>query len=167
MHIKVGDIAIAATPMCPSGTVEFNRMRLDARTDGKFIEAGSRVMILRGDPTGYVVMKLDVNEPIPDVPGLGEIIRKGEHQRNSAEVEEVDREIALATEEHWIRRRQLYGIAGGCTGGVVTWAFTSGLPNPLVTTAWVLGGAVTAGVAACFTGWIIHTTVNISETKKR
>jgi hypothetical protein len=108
MAVRYGDVGRALSPMSPSGAVEVNGERVDARSEGGFIEVGSAVVVLRGDPTGYVVRKLDPGQPPPRVPNHGEPIPRAEFQRNAAEVEEFERR-----ERAEARRRRLRGLRDG------------------------------------------------------
>jgi hypothetical protein len=152
MRVHVGDVGRAISPMCPSGAVEVNGMRLDARSDGAFIEAGSPVIVLRGDPTGFVVRRLGPGDPIPSLPNNGERIRRAEFQRTSAEVAEAERE------EQAERRRRMretmrfgsltaasFGALVGLASGGFGWATgRAGEVGP-EDAAILLGGSLAAG----------------------
>jgi NfeD-like C-terminal, partner-binding len=84
MPVHIGDFGRALSRMAPSGAVEVNGERLDARSDGQVIEAGSNVIVLRGDPTGYVVRALEPGKPVPTLPRQGEEIVKADFARNTA-----------------------------------------------------------------------------------
>src|SRR5262245_6076251 len=99
--------------MCPSGAVEVNGDRLDARSDGAFIEAGSHVVVVRGDPTGFVVRKLGPEDPLPDLPNHGERIRRAEFQRNRAEVAEAEREAAVEKRRRMRATVRYGGLSAG------------------------------------------------------
>ncbi len=152
MRIHVGDVGQALSPMCPSGAVEVNGMRLDARSDGAFIEAGSPVVVLRGDPTGFVVRRLGPDDPLPPLPNQGERIRRAEFQRTSAEVAEAEREDRAE------RRRRMretmrfgsltaasFGALVGLASGGFGWATgRTGELGP-ADAAVFLGGSLAAG----------------------
>lgn len=166
MPVHIGDFGRALSRMAPSGAIEVNGERLDARSEGQVIEAGSNVIVLRGDPTGYVVRVLEPGQPVPTLPRQGEEIVKADFARNTAEVAAVERKERAA---EW--KRQLQGIrygtiAAASLGGIVgllgagaglgfEWAeFTE--PRD---TAVLLGGSllvgIVAGIAVFFaSGWI-------------
>ncbi len=50
-----GQLGEAATPLRPSGTVMVGGKRVDAVTDGEFIEAGSPIRVVRAQGMGIVV----------------------------------------------------------------------------------------------------------------
>jgi membrane-bound serine protease (ClpP class) len=52
-----GQVGEAATPLRPSGTVMVSGKRLDAVTDGEFIDAGSPVRVVRAHGMGLVVRR--------------------------------------------------------------------------------------------------------------
>ncbi len=91
MSIHYGDIGRALTTLSPSGAVDVLGERIDARSDGVVIEAGSFVVVLRGDPTGYVVQKLNAGQTPPKVPNHGQPIRKAEFQLSGAEAAAAER----------------------------------------------------------------------------
>lgn len=152
MAIHVGAIGRALSPMSPSGSVEIDGVRHDARSDGQFIDAGSAVIVLRGDPTGYVVRKLEPGQPVPQLPNHGEPIFKAEFQRNSAEVAEAERQERL--ERHRQQRQALkYGVVAagslgalvGLSSGGLGWYFRwAGVTEP-VYLALLLGGSLVLG----------------------
>lgn len=99
--VRVGDLGTALTAMCPSGVVELARGdRLDARSDGAPIPAGAAVVVLRGDPTGYVVREVGPGHPFPALPDDGAEIVRPAFMRNSAEVR-----LAEAADEAELRRK--------------------------------------------------------------
>jgi hypothetical protein len=152
MVVHVGDVGRALSPMTPSGAVEVRGRRLDARSDGQFIEAGSPVIVLRGDPSGYVVRKLEAGQPPPELPGHGEPIRRAEFQRNSAEVAEAERQERAERRERLLQGLQTGSVAAGSLGAVVGlasggvgWYFGwSGAADPLGL-ALLFGGSLVAG----------------------
>ena len=52
-----GQLGEAATPLRPSGTVMVSGRRMDAVTDGEFIEAGSSVRVVRAHGMGLLVRR--------------------------------------------------------------------------------------------------------------
>jgi membrane-bound serine protease (ClpP class) len=52
-----GQVGEAATPLRPSGTVTISGRRMDAVTDGEFIEAGSMVRVVRAHGMGLLVRR--------------------------------------------------------------------------------------------------------------
>jgi hypothetical protein len=97
--VRVGDLGTALTPMAPSGLVGHDGLRLDARSDGAFIPAGASVVVLRGDPTGYVVREVGPDAPIPVLHDAGAEATRPEFMRNTAEVR-----VAAARSEAELRR---------------------------------------------------------------
>jgi hypothetical protein len=166
MAIRVGDVGRALSPMSPSGAVEVNGERLDARSDGPFIEAGSPVVVLRGDPTGYVVRKLEPGHPQPELPGHGEPIRKAEFQRNSAEAAGADRQERAEARRRFLKGLQygsiaaaslgaIVGLTSGGTGWYFGWAAVADpLDGALLLAGWLFAGAAT-GVALFFVTGLI------------
>jgi hypothetical protein len=127
VSIQYGDVGRALTTLAPSGAVDVLGERIDARSDGAVIEAGTLVVVLRGDPTGYVVRKLSPDQTPPKVPNRGKPIPKAEFQMTRAEAAAADRR-----EQAELRRRvrdglrkgsltagklgALFGLACGCIG---------------------------------------------------
>lgn len=163
MPVHVGDVGRAVSPLSPSGAVEVNGARLDARSEGLPIEAGAAVVVLRGDPTGYVVRALVPGaKPLPN---HGEPIRKADFQMKGADVAEAEREERLA------RRRELFrqmrwgsvlaatlgmvaGLASALLGTRFDWASVNELMNPQVLLGGSVGvGAIWAVLLYFFTGW--------------
>ena len=108
MSIHYGDIGRALSTLSPSGAVDVLGERLDARSDGQIIEAGSLVVVLRGDPTGYVVQKLNPGQTPPRVPNHGKPIPKADFQLNGTEAATVDRR-----EQAERRKRLRQGLRSG------------------------------------------------------
>jgi len=108
MAIHYGDVGRALSTLCPSGAVDVLGERIDARSDGQIIEAGSFVVVLRGDPTGYVVQKLNPGQTPPKVPNHGKPIPKADFQLNHAEA------AAVVRQEQTERRKRLrQGLRSG------------------------------------------------------
>ncbi len=63
--ILPGDLGIAASPLHPSGVVEITGARIDALSEGQYIEAGAPIEVLRVE-RGYVVVRRS-----------GELLKKG------------------------------------------------------------------------------------------
>jgi hypothetical protein len=141
--------------MSPSGAVEINGERLDARSDAGPIEAGSQIVVVRGDSLGFVVGKVELGKPLPPLPGQGELIATPEHRQNADEVAAADKQ-ERATEVRTSRRRLRPGIlaAGslgamvGLVSGAVGW-FAGWVGNTdAATLAWLLGCSLTIGLVA-------------------
>jgi hypothetical protein len=98
--VRVGDLAKALTALSPSGLIELDGARLDARSEREFVPAGAAVVVLRGDPTGYVVREVGPDKPVPTLPNAGAEITRPEFMRNRAEVR-----AAAARDEAELRRR--------------------------------------------------------------
>jgi len=63
----VGRIGLTVTDLRPSGTASFDEERIDVVTEGPFIEAGARVVVLRAD--GYRHLVREVGDEDDDVEG--------------------------------------------------------------------------------------------------
>lgn len=118
--VRVGDLGTAVTAMCPSGAVLLDGRRVDARADIEAIPAGASVVVLRGDPTGYVVRRVGPDHPLPQLADTGAEIARPEFARNSAEVrradgrDEAERERAWRAAARWrIRIVVVMGFFGG------------------------------------------------------
>jgi hypothetical protein len=155
MTICVGDVGRAISRLSPSGAVEVNGRRLDARSDGRVIEPGSTVVVLRGDPSGYVVRELEPGQPPPEVPGHGRPIRKAEFQRTAAEVAEADRRDRADARQRLLRAMRYgsaaagaLGVATGLVSGGAGWYFGRAGVNDPAGIAVLLGGHAAAGAVA-------------------
>ena len=151
MTIRVGDHGLALSAMCPSGFVEIDGKRIDARSADDFIEAGSSVVVVRGDPTGYVVRKLTPGQPHPHLPDHGRMIRKADFQQNRDETAMAslqERETTRERLRQGLRKGLVsWGIGGGIVGlaigGVVRCFGVGGDSN--AATFYLLGGSCIAG----------------------
>jgi len=155
MAIRVGDVGRALSDMFPSGAVEVNGKRIDARSESQPIEAGSTVVVLRGDPTGFVVRKVEPGQAVPKLPGHGTPIRRADFQRNSAEVAEVEREERSAK---WKRQLHVFRVVGGGSGllGALLgflWQYDTG--DAATIAQWSVGGALVFAVVACAVVWVL------------
>lgn len=56
-----GHTGEATTPLRPSGTITIEGKRIDALTDGEFIEAGSSVRVVRAHGMGLLVRRATAN----------------------------------------------------------------------------------------------------------
>ncbi|MFO0799519.1 MAG: hypothetical protein U0804_18780 [Gemmataceae bacterium] len=120
--VRVGDLGTALTVLSPSGVVELEGRRLDARSDGAAIPAGAAVVVLRGDPTGYVVREVGPDHPFPALPDAGAEIARPEFQRNSAEVRRAEAADEAELRRRWkvaARFRVVAGVFGGMIGGQI------------------------------------------------
>ncbi len=155
MSIHYGDIGRALTTLAPSGAVDVLGERIDARSDGAVIEAGSFVVVLRGDPTGYVVKKLDPDQTPPKVANHGQPIRKAEFQLNGAEAAAAGRREQAESQKRLrdgLRSgRHIAGKWGALVGlviGAIGWALGGvGADDPagiaVLMSLSPVGGAVT------------------------
>jgi hypothetical protein len=127
--VRVGDLGTAATPMCPSGLVLLDGRRLDARADGEAIPAGTSVVVLRGDPTGYLVRRVGPDHPLPQLPNAGAEIARPEFARNSSEVRKADARDEDERRREWdraARNRASIAALVGTVGGIVTVSLARG-----------------------------------------
>ena len=163
MAVCVGDVGRAVTVLAPSGKIEIDGARLDARSDGSVIEAGSMVVVLRGDPTGYVVRKhTPGSRPVPN---HGQTIPRGEFQQTRAEVAAAENNeylARLAEVRTRMRRGVLWSVLLGAVAGVASaamglhfdWADESVTPATLYGAS-VGAGVVWAVVLYFLTGWFV------------
>lgn len=61
LETYAGRTGEATTPLRPSGTITIEGKRLDAVTDGEFIEAGSSVRVVRAHGMGLLVRRAPAN----------------------------------------------------------------------------------------------------------
>jgi hypothetical protein len=139
MTVCVGDVGRAVSPMTPNGTVEVGGRRLDARSEGLFIAAGSAVVVLRGDPMGCVVRPVEPGQAPPRLPGHGEPIASRGPYRTGAEVDAVERRVQ-ADAARQLRQTLQYGLLAAGTLGVLVGLANGGY-------GWVSGRAGIAGAA--------------------
>jgi hypothetical protein len=161
MVVRVGDVGRAVTALAPGGRIEIDGTRHDARSEGGLIEAGSMVIVLRGDPTGFVVRKHTPGSP--SLPKHGEPARKGEAYQSSAEVaaaENNERRARVADLRGRMCRGGLWSaLLGVAAGGAnawlglrFDWAGESVAPSTLYAGS-VAAGAAWAPVLYFFGGW--------------
>lgn len=118
--VRVGDLGKAVTPLGPSGVVELDDRRVDARSERWVIPAGAAVVVLRGDPTGYVVCEIGPGHPVPHLPNASAEIFRPEFMRNSAEVRVAEARDEEERRRRWrapARWRVVAGVFGGLIGG--------------------------------------------------
>jgi hypothetical protein len=150
MPVRVGDVGRAVTPLAPYGRIEIDGVRHDARSDGGGVEVGNMIIVLGGDPTGYVVRKHIPGSP--PLPNHGEPARRGEAFQSSAEVataENNERRARLAEVRGQMRRGATWAAFVGAVAGAASawlglhfdWADES------VTPATLYAGSVAAGAA--------------------
>jgi hypothetical protein len=118
MDLRIGDTGRAVAPMSPSGKVEIGGVRHDARSEGMFIPAGARCVVVRADATGLVVRPVEDGQPAPRFPNHGEPIRKGECKLTPAEAAAVQ-EQERQQKRRESRRKLLGGLARSVGLGVV------------------------------------------------
>lgn len=58
----IGQIALSLTPLRPSGTIELGDERIDAVSEGRFIDAGKNVKIIKVEGSRIVVRELKLEE---------------------------------------------------------------------------------------------------------
>ena len=61
LELRPGDVGVATTPLRPGGTAEFNDQFVEATADLGYIDAGTRVRVLRVETFGVVVEPIDTN----------------------------------------------------------------------------------------------------------
>lgn len=143
MTVRVGDLGRAVSSMTPNGTVEVGGRRVDARSEGLFVPAGTAVVVLRGDPMGCVVRPVEPGQAPPTLPRHGEPITTGPY-RTSAEVEAADRRVRDEAAREF-RKVLQYGLLAAGTLGVLVGLANGGY-------GWVSGqaGIADAADAAAF-----------------
>jgi hypothetical protein len=99
--------------------VEVLGERIDARSDGRVIEAGSWVVVVRGDPTGYVVQPFDPDRPPPKLPNHGQPIRKAEFQLTRAEAALIDSREQTEARKRFRQGLRTGSVAAGKVGAAV------------------------------------------------
>ena len=165
MVVRVGDVGRAATALAPGGKVEIDGVRHDARSDGGVIEVGSMVVVVRGDPTGYVVR---IHTPgSPSLPNHGEPARKGEAYQSAAEVaaaENNERRARMADLRGQMRRGALWSALLGAAAGAASawlglrfdWAGVNESVGAKALYLWsVAAGAAWAVVLYFVVGWLV------------
>jgi hypothetical protein len=172
MAVRVGDVGRARSALSPSGVIEIDGVRLDARSDGTYIEAGATVVVLRGDPTGYVVREHKSGSP--PLPNHGEPIGKPDAQMRRAEAEAAannERRESAAELRRRVRRGATYsavfgvvlGAASAWLGWYFDWSGVTGVTTgPVLVAGSVLAGAV-AGVVLYFVTGVFVARVLPSE----
>jgi hypothetical protein len=166
MELHIGDRGEAVTPLAPQGLVQVNGRRLDARAEFGTIDAGTAVVVLRGDPAGLVVRAVTPGTELFPLPGQGERVFA-----SFGEVREhvTRREEAAARRERALRRRVTpqYGATFGATAAIVVICFLwheviaqDDLPT-VVALVTVAGGALWGwGVSA----WADHGLQRLGDT---
>jgi len=153
--VRVGDLGRAMTPLRPSGVVELvHGGRLDARAECEAIPAGAAVVVLRGDPTGYVVRAVGPDQPFPALPDDGAEIVRPEFMRNSAEVRRADARNAEEVRRAWAqagRRRGQFALLLGAAAGIGNTALAHGIDRDTLVRG-ALIGLLTGTVAALIVG---------------
>ena len=139
MTVRVGDVGRAVSPMTPSGAVEVGGRRVDARSEGLFIAAGTAVVVLRGHPQGCVVRAIEPGQPPPALPDHGQPIAVGSPFWTSADIEAAEhRDRAVAAQQ--LRKVLQYGLLAAGTLGVLVGLANGGY-------GWVSGRAGIADAA--------------------
>lgn len=62
----VGEIGVTVTDLRPSGTARFGEERIDVVTEGPFVEAGARVVVLRAEGYRHIVRGVGDEDESPD-----------------------------------------------------------------------------------------------------
>lgn len=123
MQVRIGDRGQCETPMSPQGKVVIGGERYDARSDGRWIDAGRDVIVIRADHIGLIVQELEPGALPPRLANVGEPIPVPQWQRTSDEVErqqrrEQQRAQRRQTIEHRYGR-QIGASLGGLAGILV------------------------------------------------
>lgn len=114
--VRVGDLGTALTALHPSGVVELDGRRLDARSDGAPIPVGAAVVVLRGDPTGYVVREVGPDHPLPTLPDAGAEVGRPAFMRNSAEVRRVEARDEEERRRSWAKATPVRTVVTALVG---------------------------------------------------
>ena len=162
MSVRVGDVGRAVSSMTPNGTVEVGGRRLDARSEGLFIAAGSPIVVLRGDPMGCVVRPVEPGRAPPTLPGHGQPIAPTGPYRTTAEVDAADRRVQ-ADAARQFRQVLQYGLLAAGTLGVLVglanggygWASGRAGIADAADAATFLAGSAGVGAAAAVTLFVL------------
>jgi hypothetical protein len=162
MNLRVGDIGRAVTALSPSGYVEIDGVRRSAKSESTYIEAGSMVVVVRGEMPSFIVRQIEPGTP-PKLPHHGEEIAKPEAHRNAADVAAVEREEQLLAWQQLNRRMKigaamaaglglLVGIANAELGSRLHWGNAT---DSSVFSLFSAVGCASAGVVLYFaTGFL-------------
>jgi len=115
--------------MSPQGKVELQGDRHDARSDGRFIEAGREIIVVAADHLGLIVRELEEGLPPPNLPNAGEPARVASWHKTGMEVaRQLRREQALLRRKQTIEHRYGSRIGAGLGGlaGILTVCFGLG-----------------------------------------
>ncbi|MCE9561604.1 MAG: hypothetical protein K8U57_06075 [Planctomycetes bacterium] len=165
MNIRVGGVGRAVSALSPSGYVEIDGMRHSAKSEGSYIKVGSAVIVMRGDTFGLIVREIEPGKSQPAIPNVGDIIGKPEHQLNSADVAEIEREQQRRDRAELRQSMKIgaaitgafglvFGLANAAIGSHFNWADVNESASVLL----LFGGSAIAcvvdGITLYFlTGW--------------
>jgi hypothetical protein len=129
MHIHIGERGRADTPMSPQGKVTIGGLQYDARTEGRWVEPGAEVYVVKGDHLGLIVCPIDAGTELPPLPDLGQPVKVAAwHKRGDQSAAELERERRQEERARSVERRyglQL-GVGAGGLAGLLTVLFGFG-----------------------------------------
>ena len=163
MPARVGDLAVAACPLYPSGRVLIGNVPYPARTSGKSIEAGGDVVVVGGDKFCLLVRAIESVQPVESLPNFGEVILLGKELADaaSAEAHEAARQRAEEYRRD-LRRLTIIGLATGLVLGLILVAvqiYRVGFTPDL----WLVPPVASIGFA-CLAAWFLWFGSETNET---
>jgi hypothetical protein len=155
MTVRIGDRGQTLTGLGPSGKVQIGGETFDARSEFGFIPAGTPCVVVRGDLSAPIVRAIDPDHEPEPLPHQGEEAnRKGEAQRMTVDVAEVERQDRLAARKAELHRLGAGVIAAASLGAMVGLAgagvgpFFAWVPaEDPVKLSLLLAGGLAAGMA--------------------
>ncbi|MFO0822604.1 MAG: hypothetical protein U0792_05695 [Gemmataceae bacterium] len=115
MNLRVGDVGQAVTALSPSGYVEIEGVRRSAKSESTYIEAGTTVVVVRGEMPSFIVRQIEPGTTLT-LPNHGEEIAKPEAHRNAADVTAVECEEQRLAWQSLQRRMKIGAAAAGGFG---------------------------------------------------
>ena len=130
MPVHIGDRAITRTPFRPTGRVEVEGQLYDARSEREFIDANVPCLIIRGEFRNLIVRELLSDEPVPELPNMGQELIRHIFDQTAQEVAEAHKRSENERMAPW--QRWTAGIIAAVSLGGAFGIATS-------TMAWLLG----------------------------
>lgn len=149
--------------MSPQGKVGIGGNRHDARSDGRWIDAGREVIVIAADHLGLIVREIEPGQSAPTLPNYGEPARVASWHKTSSQVErQLQREQALERRKQSIEHRYGSRIGAGLGGlaGILTVIFGFGQADvaagELQYTHLLAGAALVGLLLGLGIFWAIH-----------
>jgi hypothetical protein len=163
VSVQIGDRGRAGTPMSPQGKVEIAGDRHDARSDGRFIDAGREIIVVAADHLGLIVREIEPGQEPPFLSNAGQPARVASWHKTGAEVDrQLRREEALQRRKQSIEHRYGSRIGAGLGGlaGILTVCFgfgQAGVEAGSIQYTHILAGVALLGAVLGFgIFWAIH-----------